>query len=62
MRWLVLLGVLVALLGWLAVAMLAPVDYGIDRSVFRDPAKAAEPVARWVRPTPTARPPAPISS
>jgi arylsulfatase A len=54
MRWLVLLGVLVALLVWLVVAMLAPVDYGIDRAAFRDPAKAAEPVARWVQRLPGA--------
>jgi uncharacterized sulfatase len=50
MRWLILLGVPVALLVWLVAAMLAPVDYGIDRSVFRDPSKAAEPVGRFVQP------------
>jgi hypothetical protein len=44
MRWLILLGVLVALLGWFVLATLAPSDYAIDRSAFHDPARAAEPV------------------
>ena len=59
MRWLMLLGVLVALLGWFVLATLAPNDYAIDRSVFRNPAKAAEPVANQVKPTPDGEAPRP---
>ncbi len=56
MRWLVFFGVLLVLLGWLVSAALAPQDYGIDRTVFRNPEKAAEPVERWVQPVPDAEP------
>ena len=59
MRWLMLLGVLVALLGWFVLATLAPNDYAIDRSAFRNPAKAAEPVANQVKPTPDGEAPRP---
>jgi uncharacterized sulfatase len=56
MRWLILLGALLALLVWLVSAALAPIDHGVDRGVFRSPQKAAEPVERWVRPAPGAEP------
>jgi uncharacterized sulfatase len=55
-RWLVPLLILAGLGAWLLGAALAPVDQGIDKSVFRDPAKAAEPVERWLRPAPGVRP------
>jgi uncharacterized sulfatase len=48
-----LAGLLVLAAGvWLARAALEPLDHGFDRSVFRDAAKAAEPVERLVRPAP----------
>jgi uncharacterized sulfatase len=59
MRWLVLLAVLVALLAWLVSSALAPIDHGVDRTLFQSPRKAAEPVERWVRPEPGAAPPRP---
>jgi uncharacterized sulfatase len=56
LRWLVPVLVLVLLVAWLVRAALAPVDYGLDKSVFRNPEKAAEPVEQRVHPTPGARP------
>jgi len=59
LRWLVPLLILAALGAWLLRSALAPIDQGIDKDVFRDPGKAAEPVERWVQPVPGARPPRP---
>jgi uncharacterized sulfatase len=56
MRRLILILFVVAVAGFLFAAALAPVDYDIDRSVFDDPAKASEPVVKWVRPA-SAEPP-----
>jgi len=50
LRWLLPLLGLAGLGAWLVGAALAPIDGGIDPSVFRDPEKAAEPVERQVRP------------
>ncbi len=54
MRWLVLFLLIVVLAAgaWLVRAALQPIDQGIDRSVFLDPEKGAEPVERLVRPAP----------
>jgi uncharacterized sulfatase len=50
-RRIVLLLILGGLLAWLGRAALAPIDHGIDRSAFRNPEKAAEPVDGQVRPS-----------
>jgi len=50
LRWLLPLLVLIALGAWGMCAALAPDHRGIDESVFHNPEKAAEPVARQVRP------------
>ena len=54
-RWLVPVLILAAVGAWLLRASLAPLDQGIDKSVFRDPTRAAEPIERWLRPAPGGR-------
>ena len=56
LRWLVPLLILAALGAWLLRSALAPIDQGIDKDVFRDPGKAADPVERQVRPVPGTEP------
>ena len=55
-RRLVLLLIVAALGVWGVRAALAPVDPGIDKNVFRDPGKAAEPVEHQVRLAPAGEP------
>jgi uncharacterized sulfatase len=56
LRRLALVLVFVVLAAWLVRAALSPIDYGIDRGVFQDYARAALPVERLVRPAPDAAP------
>jgi len=59
LRWLVPLLILAMAGVWLVRLATTPIDHGIDRSVFRDPAKAAAPVEGFVSPIPGAMSPRP---